>query len=96
MCGPPGNGSPSTRATLSNASPAASSMVEPSERDVVGHVGHEQQRGVAAGDEHRQRRLGQRAVLDDVDGDVRGEVVDAVERLAEGDGQRLGRGDARP
>ena len=31
-CGPPGNGSPSTRATLSNASPAASSMVLPSER----------------------------------------------------------------
>src|SRR5215469_1246274 len=30
MCGPPGNGSPSTRATLSNASPAASSMVAPS------------------------------------------------------------------
>jgi hypothetical protein len=30
MCGPPGNGSPSRRATLSNASPAASSMVEPS------------------------------------------------------------------
>ncbi len=28
MCGPPGNGSPSTRATLSNASPAASSTVE--------------------------------------------------------------------
>ena len=30
MCGPPGNGSPSSRATLSNASPAASSMVAPS------------------------------------------------------------------
>ena len=29
MCGPPGNGSPSTRATLSKASPAASSIVEP-------------------------------------------------------------------
>ena len=27
MCGPPGNGSPSSRATLSKASPAASSMV---------------------------------------------------------------------
>ena len=38
---------------------------------VGGDVGHEQQRGVAAGDEQRQRRLGQRAVLDDVDGDVR-------------------------
>ena len=30
MCGPPGNGRPSSRATLSNASPAASSMVAPS------------------------------------------------------------------
>ena len=30
MYGPPGNGSPSSRATLSNASPAASSMVAPS------------------------------------------------------------------
>ena len=30
MCGPPGNGSPSSRATLSKASPAASSMVAPS------------------------------------------------------------------
>ena len=30
MCGPPGNGRPSTRATLSKASPAASSMVAPS------------------------------------------------------------------
>ena len=37
--------------------------------------------------------LGQRAVLELVDGDVRGEVVDAVERLAEPDGERLGRGD---
>ena len=29
MCGPPGKGSPSNRATLSKASPAASSIVEP-------------------------------------------------------------------
>ena len=29
MCGPPGNGSPSRRATLSKASPAASSIVAP-------------------------------------------------------------------
>jgi hypothetical protein len=29
MCGPPGKGNPSTRATLSNASPAASSIVDP-------------------------------------------------------------------
>ena len=38
MCGPPGNGSPSSRATLSKASPAASSMVAPS-------GGHRRRRG---------------------------------------------------
>ena len=50
---------------------------------VVGDVRHEQQAGVAAGDEHRQRRLRQRAVLDDVHRDVGGEVVHAVQRDAE-------------
>ena len=94
MCGPPGNGSPSSRATLSNASPAASSMVAPSGVDAGGDVLDPQQAGVAAADQHRQARLRQRAVLELVDGDVRGEVVDAVERLAEPDRQRLGRRDA--
>ena len=94
MCGPPGNGSPSSRATLSNASPAASSMVAPSGVDAGGDVLDPQQAGVAAADQHRQARLGQRAVLELVDGDVGGEVVDAVDRLAEPDRQRLGRGDA--
>ena len=42
------------------------------------------------------RRLGQRAVLELVDGDVRGEVVDAVERLAERERERLGRRRRRP
>ncbi len=60
---------------------------------VVGDVGHEEQRAVPAGDEHRHRRLGQRPVLDDVDGDVRGQVVDAVDRGAERHGERLGRSD---
>ena len=55
-------------------------------RDVL----DEQQAGVAAGHEHRQARLGQRAVLQLVDGDVRGEVVDAVQRLAQADRQGLG------
>ena len=60
---------------------------------VAGHVGDPQQRGVPAADQHRHARLGQRAVLELVDGDVGGEVVDAVERLAQPDRQRLGRRD---
>ena len=96
MCGPPGNGRPSSRATLSNASPAASSIVAPERHDAVvraGHVADPQQRRVPAADQQRDARLGQRAVLELVDGDVRGEVVHAVERLAEPDRQRLGGGD---
>ena len=94
MCGPPGNGSPSSRATLSNASPAASSMVAPSGSTPPVTSVDPQQRRVPAADQQRQARLGQRAVLELVDGDVRGEVVDAVDRLAEPERQRLGRGDA--
>ena len=61
MCGPPGNGSPSSRATLSNASPAASSMVGAERRRRPrGDVLDPQQAGVAAADQHRQARLGQR------------------------------------
>ena len=37
---------------------------------------------------------GSGAVLERVDGDVRGEVVDAVQRLAEPERERLGGGDA--
>ena len=44
------------------------------------------------GDEQRHRGLGQWAVLDDVDGHVGGEVVDAVEGLGQRDRERLGRG----
>ena len=62
--------------------------------DADGHVGDLEQAGVAAGDQHRQAGLGQRAVLELVDGDVGGEVVDAVDRLAEPDRERLGAGDA--
>ena len=94
MCGPPGNGSPSSRATLSNASPAASSIVAPIGSTPGGHVLDPEQAGVAAADQHRQARLGQRPVLELVDRDVRGEVVDAVDRLAEPDRERLGGGDA--
>ena len=56
--------------------------------DVLGEVGHQQQRAVPAGDQHRDRRLGQRPVLQLVDGDVRGEVVDAVERLVRAPARR--------
>ena len=94
MCGPPGNGRPSSRATLSKASPAASSMVGAERLDRGGHVAHPQQRGVPAGDQQRQAGVGQRAVLELVDGDVGGEVVHAVQRLAQPQRQRLGRGDA--
>jgi hypothetical protein len=77
---------------LSNASPAASSMVAPS-----GSTPRVTSSTAAATsgrrDQHRQARLGQRAVLELVDGDVRGEVVDAVERLAEPERERLGRRD---
>ena len=45
-------------------------------RDVV----DAQDARVPAGDEHRDGRLGQRPVLEHVDGDVRGQVVDAVQR----------------
>ena len=69
-------------------------MVLPSGRTSSVTSRHEQQRRVAAGHQQRHRRLRQRAVLDDVDGDVRGEVVHAVQRHAEGERERLGRGDA--
>ena len=69
-------------------------MVAPSGIDVAGDVAHQQQRGVAAGHQQRDARLGQRAVLELVDRDVRGQVVDAVQRGAERERERLGRGDA--
>ena len=85
MCGPPGNGSPSSRATLSNASPAASSMVAPSGSTPPVTSSTSSRLRVPAADQQRHARLGQRAVLELVDGDVRGEVVDAVDRLAQPD-----------
>ena len=91
MCGPPGNGSPSSRATLSNASPAASSIVAPSGVTGPARSGHVEQAGVPAGDQQRQARR-QRAVLQGVDGDVRGEVVDPVQRHVPGRRVGLRRG----
>ena len=82
MSGPPGYGRPSTRATLSYASPAASSMVEPSSamcRDVV----HLQQRGVTAGHQQRDAGRRQRAVVEQVHRDVTDQVVHPVERLVQ-------------
>ena len=94
MCGPPGNGSPSSRATLSKASPAASSMVAPSGSTLAVTSSTSSRTGVSAADQQRHARLGQRAVLELVDGDVRGEMVDAVQRLAQPERERLGGRDA--
>ena len=93
MGGPPGNGSPSSRATLSNASPAASSMVAPSGVTPRARSSTSSRRRVAAGDQQRDRGLGQRAVLQGVHRDVRGEVVDAVDRFLGGERVPLGGGD---
>ena len=60
---------------------------------VGGDVRHVEQVRVPAGDEQTHGRLGQRAVVEDVHGHMRGEVVDAVQRLVEGHGEGLGGGD---
>ncbi len=92
MTGPPGKPRFSTRAILSNASPAASSMVAPigrtSEVMSVDSRSEECRR-----DQQRHRRLRQRAVLQLVHADVRGEVVDPVQRLAQRVRVRLRRRD---
>src|SRR5690606_23034048 len=62
--------------------------------DVGRDVRGQQEGGVAAGHQQGHGRLGEGAVLQLVDADVGGEVVDPVERLAEGVGVRLGRRDA--
>ena len=93
MYGPPGNGSPSTRATLSNASPAASSTVAPS--DCTSPVTS----GTSNNDEwppdtskamHGSR---QRTMFEDVDRDMCGEMIHAVQRLAQSKCVRLRRRD---
>ena len=61
--------------------------------DRGGDLLHQQQRGVAAGDEQGDARLGQRAVLQQVDGDVTHQVVDPVQRLVERVRERLGGGE---
>jgi hypothetical protein len=65
----------------------------PERLEVARQVLQQQQRGVPAGDEQRDRGNGQGAVLELVDGDVRGKVVDAVQRLAERERVCLGRAD---
>jgi hypothetical protein len=59
---------------------------------VAGDVADQQQRGVPAGHQQGHRLGGQRAVLQLVHGDVRGQVVNPVQRLAEGERVRLGGG----
>ena len=94
MCGPPGNGNPSTLATLSKASPAASSMVEPSGTTSVATSGTSSSDECPPDTSSAMAGRGQRAVLELVDGHVRGQVVDAVERLAGRERVRLGRAHA--
>ena len=62
-------------------------------RDRARDVRHVEQAGVPAGDEQREAGR-ERAVLQGVDGDVRREVVDAVERHVPRRGVGLGRGEA--
>ena len=94
MCGPPGNGSPSSRATLSKASPAASSIVAPiGSTPTVTSVTSSRLEWPPE-TSMRQARLRQRTVLELVDRDVGGQVVDAVDRLAEPERERLGAGDS--
>ena len=90
MCGPPGKGRPEQAGDLVEG--LAGRVVDGGAQrlDAGGHVLDPQQAGVAARDEHRQAGLGQRPVLELVHGHVGGEVVDAVQRLAEAQGQRLG------
>jgi hypothetical protein len=59
---------------------------------MVGHVGDQEQRGMPAGDQQGHRGGGQRAVFQLVHRDVRGQVIDPVQRLAEPPCVRLGRG----
>ena len=67
--------------------------------DPGGDAVHPEQRGVPARDQQRHAGGGQRAVLEQVDGHVTGEVVDPVERLVQRVRQGLGTGqphDERP
>ena len=99
MAGPPGYGRPSSRPTLSNASPAASSTVWPEQAvaQVVAHL--DEERVAAADDERHERELGRRPLrlvgVEQPGGvDVALEVVDRHERQAVRPGQRLGHRDA--
>lgn len=61
---------------------------------MTGDVFDVQQRGMAAGDDKRQRVFRERAELQLGDGDVADDVVDAVDRLVGGPRQGLGPGNA--
>ena len=96
ICGPPGYGSPSSRATLSNASPAASSIVSPSSST------SETRSRASSSDvwppETSSATVGQfdlgAVVAQHVGTDVPDEVIDAVERQVERHGERLRRADS--
>ena len=86
----PDRAATSSRATLSYASPAASSMVLPS--SVIEWATSSTCSSEVCPPETSSARHGlrQRAVLDQVDGDVSGQVVDPVQRLVQREGQGLG------
>ena len=88
--GPPGKPRPSSRAPLSNASPAASSSVVPGDvvAAVVAHAG--QQRVAARGDQAQEGRLHRRGG-EEVRRDVALQVVDRDQREPARGGQPLRR-----
>ena len=87
-----GEASSSTRATLSYASPAASSMVAPSGMTSCATSGTSSSEELPPETSRAAAGRGQRAVLQLVDGDVGGQVVDPIQRLAQRDGVGLGHG----
>ena len=58
--------------------------------DRGGNVGDLEQRRMTPGDEQTDTRRRKRAVLEEVDGHVSGQMVDGVQRLVERERQRLG------
>ncbi len=89
MIGPPGYARPSRRATLSYASPAASSMVEPSSWTPVAMSSTRSSDVWPPDTSSAIAGARQRSVVEDVDGDVADEVVDAVQRLVQRHGESL-------
>ena len=95
MIGPPGYPSPSSFATLSYASPAASSRVRPISRYIPGCV-DEIEAGVTARHDEHDRRRRNLAVLEPQRFDVPGQMIDRDQRLARPPTPRSSRTRRRP